>query len=78
MSKSVVVFKDFIRLSICKASLDEDQVAHVARSYARSCVVDPDNHLDAVESIASDFICGVEYAKNCFSIAIDLSPEYSD
>lgn len=46
-----------------KKALSEKNVERVARSYARSIVLDPDGHEDAVNSIAEDFTCGVEFVK---------------
>ena len=50
-----------------KKALSEKNVERVARSYARSVVLNPDNHEDSVNSIADDFTCGVEFAKRVMS-----------
>ena len=56
-------FEEFIDSYVGKKALSEKNVARVARSYARSIILNPDEHKDAVSAVADDFACGVEFAK---------------
>ena len=60
-------FEAFMNSYVGKKALSEKNVERVARSYARSIVLNPDKHEDAVNSIADDFACGVEFAKHVMS-----------
>lgn len=50
-----------------KAGSYENSIAlRAAEQYARSVIVNPDEHLDAVESTITDFMTGVEWSTNRF------------
>jgi hypothetical protein len=52
-----------------KAGSSENSIAlRVAEQYARNVILNPDDHLDAVESTITDFMAGVEWSKNNISI----------
>ena len=63
MDNPAPTFEEFVSSYVGKKALSEKNVERVARSYARSIVLNPDKHEDAVNSIADDFTCGVEFAK---------------
>lgn len=60
-------FEAFMNSYVGKKALSEKNVERVARSYARSIILNPDGHEDAVNSVADDFTCGVEFAKRVMS-----------
>ena len=54
---------------VAKAGSYENSFAlRAAKQYASSIIVNPDEHLDAVESTITDFMAGVEWSTNNNSI----------
>ena len=52
---------------VAKAGSYENSFAlRAAKQYASSIIVNPDEHLDAVESTITDFMAGVEWSTNRF------------
>lgn len=63
MDNPAPTFDEFISSYVGKKALSEKNVERVSRSYARSIILNPDEHEDAVKAISDDFTCGVEFAK---------------
>lgn len=63
---------------VAKAESYENSIAlHAAEQYARTVIVNPDEHLDAVESTITDFMAGVEWSTNNNSINLGETTEAS-
>ena len=51
---------------------------HYGTEYAREMIDQPDDHLDAVDAIASDFAEGIMYVKDTPEVLLDALQEYID